>query len=243
MQSPLEVRSSDVILKAIEAFEASLLTDLTPAEVQYLTPHKTRIVKSIEWLAPFVRENTRMLDLGGGMFPHIFTKVLPDVRGEHTNTDLRYPLEMQPEQYDIVINTELLEHLKDRVESNIEHFDLSGFHSLLSESYRILKTGGIMFVTTPNASSIGILYRQLMGWPPHYYYPHVREYTVHELRQFLEEHHFSIERIETLDVYDDVPAEKSAAISNMLAENGYSTELRGDCTFVIARKPPVTEEN
>jgi hypothetical protein len=82
-----------------------------------------------------------------------------------------------------------------------------------------------------------------MGWPPHYYYPHVREYTVHELRQFLEGHHFFIERIETQDVYDDVPAEKSAAISEMLAENGYSTELRGDCTFVIARKRVAVEDN
>jgi predicted SAM-dependent methyltransferase len=243
MQSPSAARQSGVILKAVEAFEASLLTELTAAEVQYLTPHKTRIVKSIEWLAPYVREDTRMLDLGGGMFPHIFTKVFPDICGEHTNTDLRYPLKTPSEQYDIIINTELLEHLKDRVESNVEHFDLSGFHSLLSESYRILKTGGIMFVTTPNASSIGILYRQLMGWPPHYYYPHVREYTVHELRQFLEEHLFSIERIETLDVYDDLPEDRSAAISNMLAENGYNTELRGDCTFVIARKRVVYEDN
>jgi hypothetical protein len=82
-----------------------------------------------------------------------------------------------------------------------------------------------------------------MGWPPHYYYPHVREYTVHELRQFLEGHHFTIEKIETLDVYDDVPPEKSASISDMLAENGYSTELRGDCTFVIARKRLVTQDN
>jgi SAM-dependent methyltransferase len=177
-----------------------------------------------------------MLDLGGGMFPHIFRKIYPGFCGEHTSTDLRYPLESPAERYDIVINTELLEHLKDRTESSIEYFDLSGFHSLLSESYRILKPGGIMFVTTPNASSIGILYRQLMGWPLHYYYPHVREYTVHELRKFLEEHLFSIERIETLDVYDDVPADKSSAISNMLIQNGYSTEFRGDCSFIIARK-------
>jgi hypothetical protein len=236
MQNLSAAARSGVILKAIEAFEASLLTELTPAEVQYLRPHKKRIVKSIEWLAPYVREDTRMLDLGGGMFPHIFNKIYPGLRGEHTNTDLRYPLEIPAEQYDIVINTELLEHLKDRGESSVEHFDLSGFHSLMSESYRILKSGGIMFVTTPNASSIGILYRLLMGWPPHYYYPHVREYTVHELKQFLEEHLFCVERLETLDVYDDLPADRSAAISDMLAKNGYSKELRGDCSFIIARK-------
>src|SRR5215467_15772435 len=99
----LSAARSGVILKAIEAFEASLLTDLTPAEVQYLTPHKTRIVKSIEWLAPYVREDTRMLDLGGGMFPYIFTKFFPDICGEHTNTDLRYPLQIPDEQYDIII--------------------------------------------------------------------------------------------------------------------------------------------
>jgi len=177
-----------------------------------------------------------MLDLGGGMFPHIFTAVYPGIVGEHTQTDLRYELPIPSEHYDILFNTELLEHIKDQVDSPVEMFNLSGFHMLLSESYRILKTGGTMLVTTPNASSLGVIYRTLMGWPPNYYYPHVREYTVHELKNFLEEHRFVIERMETLNVYDDLPSDKCEAISSMLANNGYSLALRGECSFIIARK-------
>ena len=236
MKNSAEASPPDLVSKAIQAFENSLLTELTPAEVEYLLPHKKRIIKSLEWIVPYVREDTRILDLGGGMFPHILKAVYPGIRGEHTQTDLLYALPLPSESYDILVNTELLEHLKDQVESDIERFNFSGFHMLLSESYRLLKPGGIMLVTTPNASSVGVLYRILMGWPPHYYIPHVREYTVHELKGFLETHHFVIERIETLDVYDDLPAEKCQAISSMLANNGYSPDLRGDCSFVIARK-------
>jgi SAM-dependent methyltransferase len=236
MENSPESTAPEFLSKAIKAFERSLQTEVTPAEVEYLLPHKKRIIKSLEWIAPYVREDTRLLDLGGGMFPHILKGVYPSIWGEHTETDLRYALPIASDSYDLLVNTELLEHIKDQAESEIERFNFSGFHMLLSESYRILKSGGIMLVTTPNACSIGVLYRILMGWPPHYFIPHVREYTVHELKGFLEDHHFAIERIETLDVYDDLPSDKYRELSGLLADNGYSPELRGDCTFVIARK-------
>jgi SAM-dependent methyltransferase len=222
--------------KAREAFEKSFETALTPAEADYLTTHKKRILKSIEWLAPYIRADSSILELGGGMFPEIFQAVYPDIRGDNTNTDLRFPLPIPSEQYDVVVNTELIEHLKDRVESPVDRFDFSGLRMLLSESYRVLKPGGITFVTTPNASSMGVIYRILMGRPPYYYLPHVREYTIHEVRDFLEELHFSVERIETLNVYNDLTPDKRDEILHLLASKGYSLDYRGECTFIVARK-------
>jgi len=223
-------------LPSLEAFEKVLLADLPPPDREYLYSHKKRIQKSLEWLAPHIRADIWILELGGCLFSQIFQSFCPSIRGEGTNTDLRYPLPIPSEKYDIVVNTELLEHLKDQAESPVDKFDLSGFHTLLSESYRVLKSGGIMFVTTPNASSIGIIYRTLMGWPPHYYYPHVREYTIHELRRFLESHNFAVERSATFPVYDDLPEDECKKVSNILAHHGYSVADRDDCTFIIARK-------
>src|SRR5262249_23000779 len=129
----------ELVSKAIEAFEASFSTVLTEAEAAYLTPHKKRFLKSIEWLAPYVKEDTWILELGGGMFPYIFQTACPGVRGDNTTTDLRLPLEIPPEQYDIVVNTELVEHVKDKIEAPYDRFDFSGLRMLLSESYRVLK--------------------------------------------------------------------------------------------------------
>jgi hypothetical protein len=236
MESLPENAQSALILKAIEAFEKSFTTVLKPAEVDYLNPHKKRIRKSIEWLSPYVHESTWMVEMGGGMFPYIFEKACPGVRGDNTTTDLRLALQMPSEQYDIVVNTELIEHVKDQVDAPIDRFDFSGLRMLLSESYRVLKPGGITFVTTPNAASLGAIYRTLMGWPHYYFMPHVREYTVYELRDFLVEQRFSIERMETLDVYDDLPSDHREEIASLLALHGYSPENRGECSFIIARK-------
>jgi SAM-dependent methyltransferase len=228
--------SSTIVSKASQAFEQSFEKVLTPAEADYLRPHKKRILKSIEWLAPYIREDSSILEMGGGMFPYIFQATSSEIRGDNTNTDLRLPLPIQSEQYDVVVNTELIEHLKDRVDSPVELFDFSGLRMLLSESYRVLKPGGITFVTTPNACSFGTIYRILMGWPHYYYLPHVREYTIHEIKNFLEELHFSVERMETLDVYDDLSSDKREEILSLLAGKGYSLDYRGECTFIIARK-------
>jgi hypothetical protein len=222
--------------RAIEAFERALMFELSPETVDYLIPQKKRIARSLEWLAPHVQEQSRILELGGGLFSHIFRSIYPEIAAQDTNSDLRYPLQIPPDRFDLVVNTELIEHLKDREEADVDQFDLSGFHNVLSEAYRVLKASGMMFVTTPNACSTGSLYRLLMGWPPLYYYHHVREYTVHELAKFLQEHGFTIERIETLDVYDDLPSDRVAEVSALLAQNGYSLEHRGGCSFILARK-------
>jgi SAM-dependent methyltransferase len=235
-REPARAPESSQMPKAFEAFNDVLLHDLSPADVEYLAPHKKRIHASIEWVAPYMREDVRLLELGSNLLSKIFNRLYPDLRADCTVTDLRYSLPIPSEQYDVIANTELLEHLKDQVEAPIDHFDFSGFNSLLSESYRLLKPGGVMFVTTPNAASIGIIYRVLMGWPPHYHQPHVREYTVHELKRSLEEHHFSVERIETLNVYDDLPEHTVESMRKIVSGNGYSADDRGDCSFVIARK-------
>jgi SAM-dependent methyltransferase len=222
----------------VEALGNVLRELADPAAVEYVNGHKDRILRSLEWLTPYLKEDVRALELGGeSIFSLVIKNIYPRAVIEGTTTDLRYPLPIPTGQYDLIVNTELVEHIKDQDASALDKFELSGLHTLLAECHRILKKDGVMFVTTPNASCVGTIYRTFRGYPPFYFQPHVREYTVHEVRVFLEErHHFSIERIETIDVWNDLSAELSASILSILAQNGYSTDNRGECTFVVARK-------
>jgi SAM-dependent methyltransferase len=110
------------------------------------------------------------------------------------------PYPFRDGSFDVALLTEVLEHLRD--------YPLKG----LSEIHRILRPGGVLLLTTPNAASpmnrirlaLGrTVYTSLSDWMfglPHA--RHAREYTVVELRQlvthagfevlFLEGRHFHI---------------------------------------------------
>lgn len=85
----------------------------------------------------------------------------------------------------------------------IEHLT-SPFH-LLSETYRILESGGHVVITTPNVTRIGNVFKLLIGRtlndrlaPPGYdnpddeWRPHAREYAMHELADMLRQTGFDI---------------------------------------------------
>ena len=85
----------------------------------------------------------------------------------------------------------------------IEHLT-SPFH-LLSETYRILESGGHVVITTPNVTRIGNVFKLLIGRtpndrlaPPGYnnpddeWRPHAREYAMHELAEMLRQTGFNI---------------------------------------------------
>ena len=85
----------------------------------------------------------------------------------------------------------------------VEHLT-SPFH-LLSEAYRILKSGGHLVITTPNVTRIGNIFKLLIGRspndrlaPPGYndpndeWRPHAREYAMHELAEMLRHVGFEI---------------------------------------------------
>lgn len=85
----------------------------------------------------------------------------------------------------------------------IEHLT-SPFH-LLTEAYRILRSGGHLVLTTPNVTRIGNVFKLLIGHtpndrlaPPGYvnpddeWRPHAREYAMHELTDMLRHIGFEI---------------------------------------------------
>jgi SAM-dependent methyltransferase len=139
-------------------------------------------------------------------------------------------------KYDLCINAEVLEHLL---------FDPS--HMVFSIN-QMLKPGGYVIVSTPNATSLAncikimngqapTLWNQLNATSKLYYERHNRDWTPLEVSRILEEHGF-----ETLDIYTRDYYESTKQI---LADNGEKCayvlkngthNFWGDTLFVTARK-------
>ncbi len=146
----------------------------------------------------------------------------------------RFPY--QDRQYDTVLACEIIEHL------------LHDPMFMLLEINRVLVDGGALVLTTPNVASFTAVARLLecIGHPqlysaypnPYGEYkdseiPHVREYTPQELGEAVRSAGFEIEYLFT----EKIAGYNSDVLTRAFLEsNGYSTALRGEQIYVVARK-------
>ncbi len=231
---------------------------------QYLTDHLRRLVKTLE-LIPRAADDCRILEMG------CYLQITPalrnvlgygEVRGCYQGsggTDQRiieardgesfecqidlFDAEADPFPYpgnhfDTVLCCEILEHL------------IHDPMRMMSEIHRVLKPGGVVLLTTPNAASLRAIHCILNGSHPAFYsrYPrppepspearlarHVREYTPAEVANLLGDSGFVVTRMETGGYREERFAE-FASIMDLLARCGRSVELRDDCIFALGRK-------
>lgn len=134
-----------------------------------------------------------------------------------------------PGYFDLVLFCEVLEHM-----------DIDPMFAL-GEFNRILPVGGQLIVTTPNCCSARNTWKILQGYRPHFYmqyeksrtpFRHNFEYDVHAAAQLIEAAGFRIDRLYTLDVFEDPVPE---AIE-FLKRNHLPTDHRGDDIFILATK-------
>ena len=167
----------------------------------YHKTHAARLARTAELLVEMVEEvgeDCRILELGtSGFLPVLLKSLFPSVsidvtdydgerkEGERLRSvsvagqsaevraftvDLEYDmLPVEDETYDIVICCEVLEHME------IDPM------FMLSEVNRVLKTGGKLFLTTPNVLSARAFTRIFEGYPPYFFmqYHKSREYHRH----------------------------------------------------------------
>lgn len=171
------------------------------------------------------------------------TRFLPELYAQagETHEDLRYRVDSNDEIADIVISCEVMEHIKDQNEqkfSEVGNFNGSGVRRFASEIVRILKPGGVLFLTTPNAASLYSIMEGLQGRPTMVYRPHVREYSSWEIQQIFSDLH--------LDAYETcypfwpysfaTKRLRDPILKKVFSDQGYSLENRGDIHFFKFRK-------
>ena len=122
----------------------------------------------------------------------------------------------------------------------LEHFSRDPMH-LFWEANRVLADDGLLFLTTPNITSIRAIEGLLTGYPPYLWMKynlkdaaeqHYHEHTPETVKTFLEAAGFAVVELETEDVW----AKSNPATLELLKELQFSAELRGDNIFVVGRK-------
>ena len=120
---------------------------------------------------------------------------------------------------------------------------------MMAEINRILRPGGHVVMTTPNAASIRALRAILDGYHPGFFPAyirpaepgaevearHAREYTPREMHNLLEDSGFAVERLETGEFLDK-PRPEERWIGHMLERYQLSKHLRGDGIYAVGRK-------
>jgi SAM-dependent methyltransferase len=146
----------------------------------------------------------------------------------------RYPYE--DDSFDAVLCTELFEHLGH-----------DPMHCL-TEIHRILKPGGHLLLSTPNACSVraiaAILGQYHPGFFPAFMRPnasgevdprHHREYAPREVALAMENAGFTVQNLQTAP-YWSTPEPEHAWVHHLLERYELDAGLRDECTFALAIK-------
>jgi SAM-dependent methyltransferase len=203
--------------------------------------HYPRFCRAAEWIAPLMQPDASVLDCGAGDNPFrgLIEREWPHVAFSDTGeSDLRYPLPFDSNQFDLVLCMEVIEHLKDRVEDDRALATGSGVRNLVSEIARILKPGGRVFLSTPNLACWQSIHLLLTGRHPYFFQGHHRELTWNEVSAYLCEAGLEVERCETLDVWNHhgLPGRTIESLRSAFAQFTNSHSSHGDCIFAIAGK-------
>lgn len=156
---------------------------------------------------------------------------------EELDGDFRYQINAPDEQYDVILCLEVLEHIKDQDHRSFDDlvlFNYSGAKAFIREMHRVIRPGGKLVLTTPNACSLWILEQVHERKPPWLYAPHVKEYSPDEVVDLCEAAGFSLHSFDTFYAahYLD-PIHRELTLKRYFSDKAQSPEHRGDDAFFI----------
>ncbi len=203
--------------------------------------HASRYFLTLQWLEPILASlpaDAVILDLGGESVATNLSRLkFSQYNIANLTVDLRYSWPVEPRSVDLIICTELVEHVTDLPDGLNDTFYATGLKALLGECLKALKPGGVMFLTTPNVNSVLQLNKAFAGASPWFYTLHIREYTAGEMINYLEEAGFKVDYWK--DIQCIIPDGDFTDTFRVLLNTPFpnATEHRGDDLFFILHKP------
>ncbi|NOT60689.1 MAG: methyltransferase domain-containing protein, partial [Acidobacteria bacterium] len=226
----------------------------------YLTRHGKRLLRTLELIPPGKPEQ-RVLELSSYMqMPPLLKRYgnyenitvtnwwegepkekLQSVTNAQTGETVALPMRnvdverdrfpFADNTFDVALCCELIEHLQE-----------DPMH-MLCELNRVMKFGGLLFITTPNVVSAFSIQESLAGSPPYIYGAynrggnradrHSREYTPRDISTALEAAGFKVAHLTAEDVWHDVDESFQSWLEK---HSSLPTYLRGDNIFAVGRK-------
>ena len=212
-----------------------------PLDIYYAT-HATRYSHTIERCEAALRGARQLLELGGHSFIGTFARDALGASLTEYGDDLRFPFKLPDSDFDVVLALEVLEHIKDsplRDDSMewISHFNFSGLQNVFTETFRVLKPGGLFLITTPNATSVDVLFKVVSAGHPHIFEPHVRELAPAEVFRLGAEARFELATFETFFSWTLAPEDFRRNALAYIEAAGFNPAHRGDDAYFEFRKP------
>lgn len=213
---------------------------------QYFQIHRRRFVQSWNLLVSMdLPSKGTVLDIGGAGPMSMYLQ-------EHgwetriTTSDLRSPLDVPSGEFDLVICTETIEHIKDVDSteiSDLELFNYSGVIQMLGELKRAMKPLGALLITTPNANSYLTLSKWLSGEVLLMDPSHVREFSIRDLLRVTSEVGLEAVYIGAHDSWSEqIPREVTELVAVLESVPGILEVERNDNIFGVFRRVGVTGE-
>ena len=233
----------------------NVLTKLISSKDSYHKGHERRIARTLQVILD-QKPKGKLLELGtGAIVPLSLKRLIPDLEVHVTDFNLDLPsvdniylelcgdsitvpgyrvnleetaLPVADETFDYVLCTEV-----------IEHMDVDPMF-MLSEVNRVLKPGGVLIITTPNAVSTWAITKMVRGIEPYFYmqyrkhrdpWRHNYEYSIHSLVTVVKAAGFDGDAW-TEDSFE----EPNYTEVNKLKAIGYPMHHVGDNIFTVATK-------
>ena len=219
--------------------------------------HKRRYARTIQVLLD-QQPSGRLLELGtSGLIPRVLKSIAPEVEVFVTDFDLSKPKENTFDidgdsftAYSVDLEKTPLPAPDDYFDyilccEVIEHMEIDPMY-MLSEVNRVMKPGGTLIITTPNAVSSHSLTKMVAGIEPYFYmqynkngdyHRHNYEYSVHTLAKTLKSAGFD-GSIWTEDTFED----GMPNVVERLTKAGFNIRNVGDNIMTVAKKHgPVVE--
>lgn len=208
----IKIESLDHVVRYVETYKRMLLDRLVSKDYYYCE------TGGLSYVSEYLSSNGYSLSSANG--------------------DFRYEVLFPTDSVDILLSLEVAEHIKDQDPKNFDDivlFNYSGIRKYATECFRVLKSGGRLVLTTPNACSLASILNALEFKCPSIYAPHVKEYAPVEIISIFEDAGFNLLKYDTFFSYFHLD-DNVAVINSIFDKLSFSTENRGDTAYFVFNK-------